>query len=320
MKLLRVAMMALAVSTFSSAWNCSPKCPDYEECLEEERKRGNGRLLNVEQTSVAKQSNTTTNLRTRRRHLGQTRFLLKMYHEESTQYCWQSEWKDRGWCIECEECKDCFSASCDEGDRLWIKYCNDNKDEQYLVYEPVSGSGGGRIKPYTAQNLCLERNGDSKYVALQRCEDGNTAQILVGFDMHNGPFELYPYGNDPDSTDAPLCLSQSHHPKKREIIKAFACEDSRDDKTSFWIVHEAVVEGNPLGMVTPEPTAAPTPDGSDPPLVVLENGGCSPSSPCGHCYGDCDTDFDCIDDLECYHRARYEAVPSCSGGKDMFNR
>lgn len=171
-----------------------------------------------------------------------TRFLLRMYHEESTEYCWQSEWEDRGWCMECEECESCGSVSCDEGDSLWIKFCNDDQDEQYFVYEEVSGTGGGRLKPYTAQSLCLEKTG-SRAMVLKTCQDGNMDQILMGFAM-SGAFELYPYGHDTASTSSPKCLSQAHHPKKEEEIEAFTCDSARGDKTSLWIATEVIVSGN----------------------------------------------------------------------------
>lgn len=36
--------------------------------------------------------------------------------------------------------------------------------------------------------------------------------------------------------------------------------------------------------------------------------------PLGRCVGDCDSDRDCADDLICFQRTRFTAVPGCSGG------
>lgn len=48
----------------------------------------------------------------------------------------------------------------------------------------------------------------------------------------------------------------------------------------------------------------------------LVNGGssyCTPTSRCQACFGDCDTDSDCLPGLTCFQRAGNEAVPGCSG-------
>ncbi len=34
---------------------------------------------------------------------------------------------------------------------------------------------------------------------------------------------------------------------------------------------------------------------------------------CGECEGDCDSDVDCEDGLECFFRSGYETVPGCTG-------
>ncbi len=44
---------------------------------------------------------------------------------------------------------------------------------------------------------------------------------------------------------------------------------------------------------------------------------------CGECEGDCDSDSDCEDGLECFTRSGYEAVPGCSGeggDRDVIGR
>lgn len=41
---------------------------------------------------------------------------------------------------------------------------------------------------------------------------------------------------------------------------------------------------------------------------------CNPSQPCSFCYGDCDSDADCLNGLKCMMRSAKEAVPGCSSG------
>lgn len=332
MKFLGCFSLLLLFSCFSRtafAWNCDPRCPDYKDCLEEERLRGNGRR-DVQENDNESSLKRKSNLRQlpMQRDLAQTSFLLKMFHRESQDYCWQSEWEDQKWCMECVECWDaeepCDYSECDKGDSLWIKHCDTDVDQQYFIYEQVSG-GGGRLKPWSNQNLCLEKERDSKWMKLQPCENGNTRQILTGFDMYD-PFELHPYG------DSSKCLTQAHHPKKYEPIKAYTCAEAREDATSKWIVHEPYIEANPLST-TPYPTPAPKtpspivisedehpPAWRDYPRLTNVNGDCSEDHPCGHCGGDCNTDRDCAGKLECYHRATNEQVPSCSGGEHIDNR
>ena len=336
--LLFLALSALAAVSFVSAWECDSRCPDYEECLAEKTRRDMRRVLDktlLEDTALLREPSPMVGAKKlpRGRHLKASEtfsyFLLKMYHEESVEYCWQAEWKDRGWCLECEESQGSDSHSCDQGDQLWIQYCNTEVDEQYFVYEPVA-SGGGRIKPYTRQDLCLEKDSEeSMTLTLQPCDDTNTLQILIGFDMYS-QFELHPYD------DTSRCLTQPHHPKKEEEIQAYTCETARNDKTSLWQVYEAVVEytthdspaESPIYSpsmyetndepTTDHPTFAPSDSTSD--IQLKDIGDCTPTNPCGPCTGDCDTYADCEGTLECYHRAYNEAVPSCSGGESLDNR
>ncbi|KAK3274206.1 hypothetical protein CYMTET_17596, partial [Cymbomonas tetramitiformis] len=42
--------------------------------------------------------------------------------------------------------------------------------------------------------------------------------------------------------------------------------------------------------------------------------GCSSSSPCSKCSGDCDSDAECAGSLKCFQRDNYTPVPGCSAG------
>jgi hypothetical protein len=57
--------------------------------------------------------------------------------------------------------------------------------------------------------------------------------------------------------------------------------------------------------------------------IALENlgaSGCTPTSPCSKCQGDCDTDADCLGLLKCFQREVGNQVPGCSvGGSNDVN-
>ena len=121
-------------------------------------------------------------------------FQIKMYWEEG--YCWQEEWRERRWCLECE------GKSCDEDDYIWLQECS-SSSQQKFVYEPVAGSGGGKIKPYSSQNLCWTRT-RAIHHQLKPCgdnytdSDGRDIQVLIGFTF-DSEFELHPNGYHDDS-------------------------------------------------------------------------------------------------------------------------
>jgi hypothetical protein len=118
-------------------------------------------------------------------------FQIKMYWEEG--YCWQEEWRERRWCLECE------GRSCGEDDYIWLQECSSSSPHQKFVYEPVTGSGGGKIKPYSSQNLCWTRT-SANHHQLKPCGDnytdshGHDIQLLIGFTF-DSEFELHPNGD-----------------------------------------------------------------------------------------------------------------------------
>lgn len=132
-----------------------------------------------------------------------TRFQLKMYHEKG--YCWQGEWDEKRWCLECE------GKSCGEDDYLWIKKCDKDEDEQWFVYREISGTGGGHLSPYERQDLCWERTRVNAH-QLRPCDKKEKKQIIKGI-RYDGKFEMHPNGR-PDA-----CLEQHHHPKGEEVSK-----------------------------------------------------------------------------------------------------
>jgi hypothetical protein len=146
------------------------------------------------------------------RKLQSTAFSLKMYWQEG--YCWQEEWDERKWCLECQ------GSSCGEGDYLVIETCSSSSTQKF-VYE------GENLKPYTSQDLCWERTGRNAH-QLKKCAS-SSEQIIKGIKF-DGNFEMHPNGYSDD------CLTNQHHPKSGEIIRGQSCSAARNDKTSLWIM------------------------------------------------------------------------------------
>lgn len=137
----------------------------------------------------------------------------------------------------------CHGGTCNEGDDLWIQQCSDEVI-QLFTWEPVAGTGGGKVKPFTHQGLCLEHvNTTAKptfLYELRACNDTNVdTQIIAGL-TKNDPFELYPFGKS-----VKWCFSNGHHPKPKEPIFGQRCGNTRTDHTNFWQVYEPIQAAPP---------------------------------------------------------------------------
>ena len=174
-------------------------------------------------------------------------FQLKMHWEEG--FCWQEEWDERKWCMSCA------GDVCNLNDLLLIQKCDGKEKIQRFMYEPVSGTGGGKIMPLTRPDLCWERvpsvNEDERTeYKLRDCEISNkSTQIVVGFDPSK-PFELKTYGRTTS------CFTQDHHPKPDEVVRAGSCRLARIDHTSEWVVYDRSPDPNVPVTARPGPTSS----------------------------------------------------------------
>ena len=236
MKFPLVATIVLIITSFVSAadWDCDKRCPNYDECVKDSGRR----LLDDEneahlETFLHERTQANPALRgptgevnENGRELESRYFHLKMYHEESRDYCWQGEWEDRRWCLECK------GSSCDEGEELEIRKCQRGKNDQQFVYEKVSGSGGGRIRPYSKQRLCLVQSdpkGKRRMITLEDCDDNSydNHEIFFGFSFQR-EFKIVPKELDDH------CLTQEHYPRAGERVYAEECEIACNDATCLW--------------------------------------------------------------------------------------
>jgi cullin-associated NEDD8-dissociated protein 1 len=86
-----------------------------------------------------------------------------------------------------------------------------------------------------------------------------------------------------------------------------------DSRGSDYCVDPHVVVTKVPGVCSLQPAALPA-SGGDHDLVNLGDSGCTSSSKCSACKGDCDTDDDCNDGLVCYLRDGTFPVPGCNPG------
>jgi hypothetical protein len=213
-------------------------------------------------------------------------FNMKMYWQPG--YCWQEEWDERFWCMECS------GSKCNENDFLEIQKCDRNSRQQFNW---IPTNGGGRLKVANS-NLCYERT-DTNTFRLKTCST-SSRQVLVGFNA-NRPFELYPRGFEDEK-----CLTNRHHPKPSEVIHTEWCRLPRSSDTSKWQVYW------PSGSSGGSSGSSSQSTGSSS-SVQLRLGSCSASSPCDECEGDCDRDSHCKGNLVCFQRGGNVRVPGCEG-------
>mmetsp|Transcript_7143 Transcript_7143/g.16728 ORF Transcript_7143/g.16728 Transcript_7143/m.16728 type:complete len:1499 (+) Transcript_7143:71-4567(+) len=140
----------------------------------------------------------------------------------------------------------------------------------------------------------LENDRLRREVSQMRRERDNVAVVLAVRPGEDGDDEQKDEGEDGSSTRKLQCLA-----------------------LFLLLIGGGVAAYFLLGPDESEPvTAAPT---SDLPCVTFVSE--SPVSPLSECQGDCDSDFDCEDGLECFQRGdAFQGVPGCSCGEEDASR
>eukprot|EP00980_Cylindrotheca_fusiformis_P021849 scaffold8682_cov122-Cylindrotheca_fusiformis.AAC.6 len=169
------------------------------------------------------------------------RFKLKLYWEEG--YFWQEETRERYWCMECTRCNSygrgdgweygCESYdngsedSCREGDALWVRDCRDRGARFNVLQKHKSGY----LLRLDDSNLCIERS--NVHLMIKRCDMDEKDQLWMPWHDFS-KFELRPYEQrDRDAKDA-YCVSQTHHPKSREMLGLHNCATTEGHQTRYW--------------------------------------------------------------------------------------
>jgi hypothetical protein len=194
MRIVHLSLLTVALfgALASAQWNVSPDC----------RRRRTFDPNEALMSAVMKRSESVSPDRSLRgsegsanRQLQQGRKMLRMHWEEG--YCWQEEWEERFWCLQCD-------GSCDEDDNLVVEECDTNRDNQWFVID--AANNGIMLKPETSQGLCWTSTEGTDH-RLKPC-GGLDTQIINGF-QETGSFELHPNGRDGE------CLVNDDH---REYI------------------------------------------------------------------------------------------------------
>jgi len=224
-------------------------------------------------------------------------FMMKLYWEEG--YCWQKEWNEREWCMQCE------GTRCDVGDAMILRRCDDTIAHQKLEWINQDSSGlRGRLK-LAYYDLCLTLDG--YYFLLTECNDQIDEQVLIRSSLSD-IFELYPRDQQ-NST----CMNNHHHPKEYEYIDAIKCKLARNARTSKWEIYLPTTNQQEIDSIDSAKRA-----------INLRYEDCTVQNPCAECYGDCNTDDECGDGLACYQRTDDNFIPGCVGvgstGKDYCFR
>jgi len=118
-------------------------------------------------------------------------------------------------------------------------------------------------------------------------------------------------------TSAPPSLPETKVPTETPHVRSNAptkTPSSNDSNVPTGIPTAFTLSPITIGPTRDLSTATPTTDTDFPPLVWKGVGGCTPLNPCSKCQGDCDTDSDCIEGMDCFGRAGAANVPGCAAG------
>lgn len=267
-------------------WDIDPRCPDEDRRqLQDDTEDRGVRGSYAEEDNPLEQQDVDADDLHRNRELGTNpvTFNFKLYWQQG--YCWQQEWRERQWCLECP------GTTCSEDEFLWINECNQYDALQRFEWvqlgtDGYTGQNQGLLK-VASQNLCVEQT-EANVFRLKTCNEYEINQKLIGFHMTQH-FQIGPAHVNHLSD----CLTQDHHPKPYEELISQPCYVASKHRTSFWEVYK--------------PSEA---------VVSIRLPKCSPSLQCEECQGDCSEDWDCRGTLRCFQRGRHNvgvSIPGCSG-------
>jgi hypothetical protein len=195
----KVISTIVLLSSLVAAWDVDDRCLRRRELEESpfDLNEPNLSFIEDEKENICSDSSMLSSTKTLRRSMTYANhdleslavFQINMYWEEG--YCWQEEWKERRWYLECER------STCGEDGYLWLQECSSSSMQKF-VYGPVAGTGGGKIKPYSRLDLCWTRTRVNSH-QIKPCEDNTTDRrgrdlhVLIGFTFEC-KFKLHPNG------------------------------------------------------------------------------------------------------------------------------
>ncbi|CAJ1937626.1 unnamed protein product [Cylindrotheca closterium] len=171
---------------------------------------------------------------------------LRLYWESG--YFWQESIFQTYWCAECADCpeyrlgdgvgpdfQNCTSpgdttASCNEGNQLWLQSCKNTSRDYRFEFLHNDGSGF-QIRAFNT-SLCFSTVRNT-YIEMRPCDSRRSSQLFNPIQFST-KFELRTYEERNLPVDEARCVSQLHHPKANEMIGLHRCDWAVNDTTNFW--------------------------------------------------------------------------------------
>jgi len=158
---------------------------------------------------------------------------IKMYWQFG--YNWQESYTEKKYCMQCRNRKGAPEA-CDVGMKIELYDCNRSHRQKFVRVE-----GDNSIRPAMSPHLCMshQNRADDIYLdtlTLEYCNGGKQQQFwIVGTPwQENGKFEIR---TNLISNRNPTCLTNPHHPRRKENIIPQRCDRARDHLTSSWTLY-----------------------------------------------------------------------------------
>ena len=159
---------------------------------------------------------------------------IKLYWQ--TGYMWQDRhWEER-FCLQCRNWRDALVETCKVGDKIEIEKCGRSIRQKFVRVE-----GDKTIRPAMSPGLCIshQNHADDIYLdtlSINYC-DGSKQQrfYIVGTPWQKkGKFEIR---TSLTSNKQPTCLTNPHHPRRKENIIPQRCDRARIHETSSWTLY-----------------------------------------------------------------------------------
>ncbi|GKZ00780.1 hypothetical protein MPSEU_001029800 [Mayamaea pseudoterrestris] len=158
-------------------------------------------------------------------------FKLKIYWQKG--YEWQNEVIERKWCLRCSS----SDVACDAGRRVYITNCDNDEFMTEWEVSYLDGDSGAFLMKDSNSDNCLTIPDDTQEpLIVDTCDNGNIQQQFFaqnGDAAWGDKFEL-------QSAWIPIgCLGVTHHPRDRETIYIWECQQTRTWTTGLWNFYES---------------------------------------------------------------------------------
>ena len=159
---------------------------------------------------------------------------IKLYWQ--TGYMWQDSFSEKRYCLQCRNWRDALVETCKVGDKIEIEDCGRSIRQKFVRVESDK-----TIRPAMSPGLCIshQNHADDIYLdalSINYCDGSKQQQFcIVGTPWQkNGKFEIR---TTLKSNRQPTCLTNPHHPRRKENIIPQRCDRARAHETSSWTLY-----------------------------------------------------------------------------------